>query len=200
MAARLPVRCAVSDRLLCLRRISHALLHLADVSEVGPAARRRPFAGLANIQRVFTDELALKALVNSAIYTLFAVPFQLVISFSLALALTQPLKLRSMYRAGLLPAHHHPRRRDRRRLAARAAPGFRHPEHRARLGGHPRAAVAAQARARQAGLHLYVVLDDRPPDGDLHRRARQHPGPAAGSRADRRREQAAGRFSRSPSR
>ncbi len=58
------------------------------------------FTGLANVQRVLTDELARKALVNSAIYTVFAVPFQLLISFSLALALTQPLKLRSMYRAG----------------------------------------------------------------------------------------------------
>lgn len=58
------------------------------------------FTGLANIQRVFADELAHKALVNSAIYTVFAVPIQLVISFSLALALTQPLKLRAMYRAG----------------------------------------------------------------------------------------------------
>jgi multiple sugar transport system permease protein len=55
---------------------------------------------LANIQRMLTDELARKALVNSAIYTVFAVPFQLVISFSLALALTQPVKLRSLYRAG----------------------------------------------------------------------------------------------------
>ncbi|MCU0507931.1 MAG: sugar ABC transporter permease [Anaerolineae bacterium] len=58
------------------------------------------FVGLANIQRMLTDELARKALVNSAIYTVFAVPFQLVISFSLALALTQPVKLRSLYRAG----------------------------------------------------------------------------------------------------
>lgn len=58
------------------------------------------FVGLENIKRVLTDELARKALANSAIYTVFAVPFQLVISFSLALALTQPIKLRSLYRAG----------------------------------------------------------------------------------------------------
>jgi multiple sugar transport system permease protein len=58
------------------------------------------FAGIANVRRAFTDDLALKALVNSAIYTIFAVPFQLVISFSLALALTQPLKMRSLFRAG----------------------------------------------------------------------------------------------------
>jgi multiple sugar transport system permease protein len=55
---------------------------------------------LRNIQRALTDELALKSLYNSAFYTIFAVPFQLVISFTLALALTQPVKLRSIYRAG----------------------------------------------------------------------------------------------------
>lgn len=58
------------------------------------------FVGLANIKRALTDELALKALGNSAIYTIFAVPFQIVISFTLALALTQPIKFRSLYRAG----------------------------------------------------------------------------------------------------
>jgi multiple sugar transport system permease protein len=58
------------------------------------------FVGLKNIQRAFTDELALKALLNSAIYTIFAVPVQLVISFSLAYALTQKIKFRSLYRAG----------------------------------------------------------------------------------------------------
>ncbi len=58
------------------------------------------FVGLRNIQRAFTDELALKSLFNSAIYTIFAVPVQLVISFSLAYALTQKIKFRSLYRAG----------------------------------------------------------------------------------------------------
>jgi multiple sugar transport system permease protein len=58
------------------------------------------FVGFKNIQRVFTDELALKSLLNSAIYTIFAVPVQLVISFSLAYALTQKIKFRSLYRAG----------------------------------------------------------------------------------------------------
>jgi multiple sugar transport system permease protein len=56
--------------------------------------------GLANIQKMFTDELAIKSLYNSAFYTVFAVPFQLAISFTLAMALTQPLKFRSIYRAG----------------------------------------------------------------------------------------------------
>ena len=58
------------------------------------------FVGLRNIQRAFTDELALKSLFNSALYTLFAVPVQLVISFSLAYALTQKIKFRRLYRAG----------------------------------------------------------------------------------------------------
>ena len=58
------------------------------------------FVGFRNIQRAFTDELALKSLLNSLIYTIFAVPVQLVISFSLAYALTQKIKFRSLYRAG----------------------------------------------------------------------------------------------------
>ena len=58
------------------------------------------FVGFRNIQRALTDELALKSLYNSAFYTIFAVPFQLVISFTLALALTQSVKFSSIYRAG----------------------------------------------------------------------------------------------------
>jgi multiple sugar transport system permease protein len=58
------------------------------------------FIGFKNIERALTDELALKSLYNSAFYTVFAVPVQLVISFTLALALTQAIKFRSLYRAG----------------------------------------------------------------------------------------------------
>jgi len=58
------------------------------------------FVGFRNIERALTDERALKSLYNSAFYTVFAVPIQLVISFTLALALTQGIKLRSLYRAG----------------------------------------------------------------------------------------------------
>ena len=58
------------------------------------------FVGMQNIVKAFTDSLALKSLTNSALYTLFAVPFQLVISFTLAMALTQKIKFRSLYRAG----------------------------------------------------------------------------------------------------
>lgn len=58
------------------------------------------FVGLKNIQRAFTDDLALKSLYNSAFYTILAVPVQMVISFTLAMALTQRIQLRSIYRAG----------------------------------------------------------------------------------------------------
>ena len=58
------------------------------------------FVGFANIQKALTDELALKSLYNSAYYTVFAVPFQLVIAFTLALALTQRVRFRDFYRAG----------------------------------------------------------------------------------------------------
>lgn len=58
------------------------------------------FVGFRNYLRLFTDARANLSLYNSAFYTLFAVPFQLVISFSLALALTQKLKFRDVYRSG----------------------------------------------------------------------------------------------------
>lgn len=58
------------------------------------------FVGLANFERMFTDELAQISLFNTAFYTIFAVPIQLVISFVLAMALTQKLRFRDLYRAG----------------------------------------------------------------------------------------------------
>jgi len=58
------------------------------------------FVGFSNIQKALSDERAIKSLWNSAFYTIVAVPIQLVISFTLALALTQAIKLRSIYRAG----------------------------------------------------------------------------------------------------
>ncbi|HSO26575.1 MAG TPA: sugar ABC transporter permease [Anaerolineales bacterium] len=58
------------------------------------------FVGLENIIKSFTDERTLLSLYNSAYYTIFAVPIQLVISFSLALALTQKIKFRDVYRSG----------------------------------------------------------------------------------------------------
>lgn len=58
------------------------------------------FIGLDNFIRALTDETALYSLYNSAYYTFFAVPLQIFISFLLALALTQPILLRDLYRAG----------------------------------------------------------------------------------------------------
>ena len=45
------------------------------------------FVGFANFTRMFQDPLANLSLYNSAFYTIFAVPVQLVISFSLAMIL-----------------------------------------------------------------------------------------------------------------
>lgn len=58
------------------------------------------FVGLRNFIKMFGDERANLSLWNSAFYTVFAVPLQLIISFALALALTQPVKLRALYRSG----------------------------------------------------------------------------------------------------
>ena len=55
--------------------------------------------GLANFQKLIDDPLASLSLYNSAFYTIIAVPVQLVISFSLALALTQRVILKNAYRA-----------------------------------------------------------------------------------------------------
>ncbi len=58
------------------------------------------YVGLANFSRMVTDERANLSLYNSAYYTIFAVPLQLVLSFAIALALTQKIKFRDFYRAG----------------------------------------------------------------------------------------------------
>lgn len=58
------------------------------------------FIGFDNITKMIQDPIANLSLYNSAYYTFLAVPIQLVISFALALALTQPIKFRDMYRAG----------------------------------------------------------------------------------------------------
>ncbi|MEJ5197302.1 MAG: sugar ABC transporter permease [Anaerolineae bacterium] len=58
------------------------------------------FVGLQNFIKMIGDPRANLSLYNSAYYTVFAVPIQLVISFSLALALTQKLRFRDVYRAG----------------------------------------------------------------------------------------------------
>ena len=58
------------------------------------------FIGFANFEKMLTDPLAQQSLYNTAFYTIFAVPIQLVISFVLAMALTQRVRFRDMYRAG----------------------------------------------------------------------------------------------------
>ena len=62
------------------------------------------FVGLDNFIRMFSDKPAgirnIKSLYNSAFYTFIAVPLQLIFSFTLALALTQKIKFRDIYRAG----------------------------------------------------------------------------------------------------
>lgn len=58
------------------------------------------FVGFENIVKMFEDPVANLALYNSAFYTFIAVPIQLCISFTIALALTQKLRFRDFYRAG----------------------------------------------------------------------------------------------------
>lgn len=58
------------------------------------------FVGFSNITRVFTNDRANLSLWNSAFYTVFAVPLQLIISFALALILVQKIRARDFYRSG----------------------------------------------------------------------------------------------------
>lgn len=58
------------------------------------------YVGWDNFTKLITDPVANMSLYNSAYYTIFAVPLQLIVAFALALALTQSLKLRDLYRAG----------------------------------------------------------------------------------------------------
>jgi len=58
------------------------------------------FVGFDNIIKMFHDPKANLSLYNSAYYTVFAVPIQLVISFTLAMLLTQAIKGKAFYRAG----------------------------------------------------------------------------------------------------
>ncbi len=58
------------------------------------------YIGWVNFIKVIKDPVANLSLYNSAYYTFIAVPLQLVLAFALALALTQPLRLRDLYRGG----------------------------------------------------------------------------------------------------
>ncbi|PWH16726.1 MAG: ABC transporter permease [Anaerolineae bacterium] len=58
------------------------------------------FIGLANFTKLLQDPVSRLSLYNSFYYTVIAVPLQLVLAFALALALTQPLRFRDLYRGG----------------------------------------------------------------------------------------------------
>jgi multiple sugar transport system permease protein len=58
------------------------------------------FVGLANYAKMFTSDRANLSLFVSGYYTVFAVPLQLIVAFLLALALTQKIKFRDVYRSG----------------------------------------------------------------------------------------------------
>lgn len=58
------------------------------------------YVGWANFIKAFQDPIANLSFYNSAYYTIFAVPLQLILAFVLALALTQSLRFRDFYRAG----------------------------------------------------------------------------------------------------
>ena len=58
------------------------------------------FIGFANYVKMFTSERANWSLFVSGYYTLFAVPLQIIVAFLLALALTQKLRFRDLYRSG----------------------------------------------------------------------------------------------------
>jgi multiple sugar transport system permease protein len=58
------------------------------------------FIGFANYAKMFTSERANWSLFVSGYYTVFAVPLQIIIAFLLALALTQNIRFRDLYRSG----------------------------------------------------------------------------------------------------
>lgn len=58
------------------------------------------FIGFANYIKMFTSDRANWSLFVSGYYTIFAVPLQIIIAFLLALALTQNIRFRDVYRSG----------------------------------------------------------------------------------------------------
>ena len=71
-------------------------LSFQDWNLLGPPE----FVGLENFIKVFTNPTAILSLYNSAFYSFIAVPIQLVISFTIAYALSQKIRFRDFYRAG----------------------------------------------------------------------------------------------------
>jgi multiple sugar transport system permease protein len=58
------------------------------------------FVGFSNYIKMFTSDRVNLSLYNSFYYTIFAVPLQIILAFALALALTQKIKFRDIYRSG----------------------------------------------------------------------------------------------------
>ncbi|HOX32228.1 MAG TPA: sugar ABC transporter permease [Spirochaetales bacterium] len=61
----------------------------------------RPFAGLGNYARLFSDKVFLKALANTALFSLVVVAAAAAAGLALALALDKPIFGRAAYRAGI---------------------------------------------------------------------------------------------------
>jgi multiple sugar transport system permease protein len=84
-----------------------AYLSFTEITGFGAALETR-WAGLANYQRMLTDNLMWKSLYNTAYYTVLAVPIGLAVAIVLALAMNQRLREVPIYRAafylpGVLP-------------------------------------------------------------------------------------------------
>ncbi len=116
----------------------------------------------------------------------FAVPIQLVISFTLAMILVQKIRARDFYRAGFYLPIIVP-------LVAWSVVWQRmfHIQYgifNIILGwfGIAGQAVADRSSVWPSRPDHHVVLDDRPPDGHLHCRVDQHPPTAAGGSQHRR--------------
>ena len=58
----------------------------------------RPFVGLRNFERLFTDELFWKALSNTAVFLVVHIPLQIVVALALAVILNQQLIARGLFR------------------------------------------------------------------------------------------------------
>lgn len=75
-----------------------AYLSFTEITGFGAALETR-WAGLANYQRMLTDNLMWKSLYNTAYYTVLAVPIGLAVAIVLALAMNQRLREIPLYRA-----------------------------------------------------------------------------------------------------
>lgn len=58
----------------------------------------KPFVGLANFERLFSDELFWKALVNTGVFLVVHIPLQIAIALLLAVVLNQQIRFRGLFR------------------------------------------------------------------------------------------------------